>query len=325
MFKSLIIIAWVGFSLLVITIIVLGSLNWSDRFYTPLAGLGVALAGTLAGLITVVAMLNGDTFGSAFTTFIIVNTDNHLPVWPNDITRSDIARNPNSLMHRLLEYGGLASPKIQNEAGKEITLFEGPHNDSDETVFYQELLQYKFLIEIRNMLNPNPWLTLTVGPPGPSVGSNKAFKLSEVDERPLLDVCADISKARFANNPVEKVSIESYPSRLPKGTKVTLQRIASVEKTGNEKHAVILTKPYFFTIEIVIEPGIYSGQRGIPAGSGVSPELATRCKILMFQISMVAKFEKVTTGNYRTEELKNWARWVFEQLESKFADNTPEE
>src|SRR5438128_711368 len=122
MFKTVLLIAVLGMLLLSVAIIILVSLNWSEKFYVQLGGLGVAFISTVVAIIVVFAMLRGDTFHSAFTTFIIVNTDNHLPAWPNDTTRMDLAGNPNSLMHRLLDYGGLASPKIQ-EGEKEITLF----------------------------------------------------------------------------------------------------------------------------------------------------------------------------------------------------------
>ena len=326
MFKTVLIIAGTGFLLLLIAIIVLGSLNWSEKFYTPLAGLGLALAGTLAGLITVVAMLKGDTLSDAFTTFIIVNTDNHLPVAPIEITPSNSAlmRNRDSLMSRLLDYRSLAASKIYDNSGNETILFEVPQKDSDEMVFYEELLQYKLVIAIMDMHNPNPWVTVTLGPPGLSLGKNKPFQLSEAEKKPLIDVCPDISKLRFSNNPVEKETIKLYSSRLPKDTKITLQQITSTEKTGTEKDTIVLTKPYFFTIEITIEPGMYSGQKSLPASSGLLPELATKSKVLMFQISMVARFERLTGGNYRTGELKNWAKWMFGQLESKFSDMTPQ-
>src|SRR5438067_128023 len=99
MFKSLIITASLGFLVLLIAIIILGWLNWSEKFYTPLTALGAALALTLAGFITVTAMLKEDAFGSEFTTFIVVNTDSHLPVAPTDFTPGNMELMRNQLAH----------------------------------------------------------------------------------------------------------------------------------------------------------------------------------------------------------------------------------
>jgi hypothetical protein len=32
-------------------------------------------------------------------------------------------------------------------------------------------------------------------------------------------------------------------------------------------------------------------------------------------------FEKITGGNWRTEELKNWANWLTDSLEKKYSIN----
>ncbi len=315
--KTILFVAGLGILLLLVAIIILVSLNWSV-FYAQLATLMGAFVGTVVALIVVLATLKGDTFSDEFTTFVVVNTETHLPVFPNQI-------NPdrNSLVYRLGHYSGLASPKLTDQTGKEIILFAGPQNVRDETPFYEELLQYEVVMEVIDMHNPNPWIRLTVGEPGPSVGANKPFKLSDADKKPLLDTCPDISKLRFSNNPVERQRLKVYSSRLPKNTTITLQPITSTERAGSEKHTVVLTKPYFFTIEITIEPAHFSGQTGIPANSGISPELATKSKTLMFQITMVARFERLTSGNRLTPELKDWTKWMFGRLQTKFSDTTP--
>ena len=323
MFKALMIVAWLGFVFLLGATIILGSLNW-NKFYTQFGALGLALAGTLAGLCTLGVILKGDTFSSAFTTFIIVNTDNHLPISPNDVSNFTLAQDPNSLMHRSLEYAGLASPKIQDQSGNEILLFEGPQNDQDETRFYEELLQYRLLIEIIKVQNPHPWVTVRVGTPGFSVGKSNAFGLTQFTNQPIVGVAPEVTTNRFSRNPVEQETIKVYPSRLPTNTRITLGRGEPSERISSETHSLVLVKPHFFRLEIVITPGSGSGTKNLPANSGVLPDIAAKCKTLTFEISMRAEFEKLTTGNYRTEELKNWARWVFSQLETKFSDNSPE-
>jgi hypothetical protein len=322
MFKAVLTIAGLGVLLLLVAIIVLVWVNWSERFYGQLGTLTVAFLTTVAALIIVFAMLKGDTVSDAFTTFIVVNSDTHLPQWPGVV---QFPVKPYSLVDRLIRHCGLASPKIlDGTTGKELILFEGPHNESDEIGFYEELLQYKLLMEIIGMHNPNPSVTVTVGPPGISIGDTKPFKLSEAERRPLMDFWPEISKARFCNNPVEKGLIQYSFSRLPKNTAIKLERVTSEEITPHEKHVLILTKPYFFKIEITIEPGIYPAQKALPANAGIAPEVADKCKLLMFQISMTARFDRITSGNPRTGELKDWASWMFAQLQRRYSDTTPE-
>ena len=264
-------------------------------------------------------MSKGETFGRSFTTFIVVNAETHLPPVllfnPSNMT---------GLMGRLSDYLMLAQPKIQDETGSELVLFEGPRTDEDETIFYEELLQYKILMQIIDIHNPNQWVSTAVGGQGFAVSNNRPFKLTEADNKPLKDVAPEVTHNRFSRNPLEEARIKLYSSRLPRDTTIELRRIKSSEKPGDEKPLMIVTKPHFFTLEIVMRPGMGSAIGSLPPGSGVVPELLAGCKTLAFEISMTAKFEKLTGGNCRTGELKNWARWVFDQLESKFSDNTPD-
>ena len=228
-------------------------------------------------------------------------------------------------MARLTDYLILAQPKIHDQTGSERVFFEAPRNQSDETTFYEELLQYRILMEIIDMHNPNQWVSTAVGGQGFAVSNNRSFKLTEADKKPLKDVAPEVTRNRFSRNPVEQERVKIYTSRLPRDTRIQLRQTKSSEKPSDEKHSVILTKPRFFTLEIIVKPGTGSAIGSLPPGSGVVPELMAKCKTLAFEISMTAKFEKLTGGNYRTEEFKNWARWVFDQLESKFSDNTPAE
>ena len=317
MFKALVVISLFAVLLLCVATAILVRFNWSEKLYSPL--LSIFIAGLVTTFITVLLMSKGETFGRSFTSFIVVNTETHLPPLlffnPSNKTK---------LMGRLSDYLMLAQPKIQDETGSERVLFEGPRTDEDETTFYEELLQYKILMEIIDIHNPNQWVSTAVGGQGFAVSDNRSFTLTESDKKPLMDVVPEVTTNRFSRNPVEEMSIKLYKSRLPRDTTIELKQIKSSGKQGDEQHLVTVTKPYFFTLEIVIKPGMGSGVGSLPPGSGVVPELMAKCKTLAFEISMTAKFEKLTGGNYRTEELKNWAKWVFSQLESKFSDNTPE-
>lgn len=317
MFKALVVISLFAVLLLCVATVILVRFNWSEKLYSPL--LSIFIAGLVTTFITVLLMSKGETFGKSFTTFIVVNTDTHLP--PPQLYDPS---HPTRLMARLTDYVGLSVRTMPDETGKEIAFFDAPHNESDETTFYEELLQYRILMEIIDMHNPNQWISTAVGGQGFAVSDNRPFELTEPDNKPLINVVPEVTRNRFSRNPVEQEKIKLYKSRLPRDTTIDLEQIKSSKKSSDEKQSVILTKPHFFTLEIIIKPATGSAIGSLPPGSGVLPELIAKCKTLAFEIAMTAKFEKLTGGNYRTEELKNWAKWVFSQLERKFSDNTPE-
>ena len=260
MFKALVIIALFAVLLLCIATAILVKFNWSEKLYSPL--LSIWLAGLVTTFITVLLMSKGETFGRSFTTFIVVNAETHLPPVllfnPSNMT---------GLMGRLSDYLMLAQPKIQDETGSELVLFEGPRTDEDETTFYEELLQYKILMQIMDIDNPNQWVSTAVGGQGFAVSNNRPFKLTEADNKPLKDVAPEVTQNRFSRNPVEEARIKLYSSRLPRDTTIELRRIKSSEKPGDEKPLMIVTKPHFFTLEIVIRPGMGSAIGSLSPGS----------------------------------------------------------
>ncbi len=61
MLKTITFLAGLGIIILLVAIIILVTVNWSDKFYAQLVALAVAFVGTVAALIVVLAMLKGDT------------------------------------------------------------------------------------------------------------------------------------------------------------------------------------------------------------------------------------------------------------------------
>jgi len=41
----------------------------------------------------------------------------------------------------------------------------------------------------------------------------------------------------------------------------------------------------------------------------------------MYIITLKARFEKITAGNWQTEELKNWSKWLFREIQNRFSDD----
>lgn len=108
---------------------------------------------------------------------------------------------------------------------------------------------------------------------------------------------------------------------LPKDTKVRLIHLASSSTNGVEKFIVKLEKPRFFVIDFTVEPLLATGMGILPKGvSAVSPEVAARCQTYQFEVTMRAAFERITAGNQQTQEYKDWANWLFSNLQDRVGD-----
>ena len=89
--------------------------------------------------------------------------------------------------------------------------------------------------------------------------------------------------------------------------------------TGPEEHIVRLEKPLFFRIDFAITPLGGVGNGIVPKGVVLTPEVLARTQTFQFQITMHATFERITAGNWRTEEYKAWASWMFDRLKANLA------
>ena len=296
--------------LLISVTVILVKLNWSDKLYNPLLSLG--LAGTVTTFITVLLMLKGEHFERSFTTLVVIDSATHLPPFI-------IPDSTNILSTRLLEYSYLSMHKA-NVNGTEQSFFNIPENTSEETVFYEELLQYGIFKTI--ILLQKESHGITMGVQGVKSSVHKPFKLTEFEKKTFRYYLPEVSKNRFSNNFHDQQELVSnFPfSKLPKDTEIEFKRIPSSEKTGVEKHLIILTKPHYFTIKITIAAG-FGANNSIPPNLNVNPEIAKRCNTSMFIITMDADFDKITAGNWKTEELKNWTKWVFDGIEKRYSDD----
>lgn len=309
MFKILIIISGVALFLLLTVIVILVTLNWSEKLYSPLLSLG--LAGTVTTFITVLLMLKGEVKETSFTTLIVINTQTHLPPFLDKSSTS-------KLNNRLSEYNFASSPTGMFN-GKEETLFDVPKNYFEEKVFIEELLQYKLFKEIIEIHDHRQSVS-SGGIAGIKINEHIQPKLSETDKKTSLDFAGELAKNRFSSNPMEKFEMQMLFPDLPKDTKIEFKRIPDSRSTNVENLLIVLTKPNFFTIEIIIGVSWATGPNSIPTGLEIRPEVAKLCETALFTITLKSNFEKITAGNWRTEELKNWANWMFSEIEKKYSD-----
>jgi hypothetical protein len=286
-------------------------LNWSEKLYSPLLSLG--LAGTVTTFITVLLMLKGSETETNFTTLVAIDSRDYLI--PNTHYPTDIG-----IGNVMTEYLFLTHPEftVDNYQGKS---FESPKNDNEANLFNLELVQYGMFKSILDFTKGGKSLSFDLNK-GVSGKFNKPFKIKEIDEGPLKELKSELSKNRFSNCPSELFEIEHVKYRLPKGTKIEFKRIPTSPKTGPEKQTIILSKEYYFKIEIIIEAGFASvGPNSEPKVLGIDTDNAKFCHTYLYNITIKTTFEKITGGNWRTDELKNWANWLTNCIENKYSIN----
>lgn len=292
------------FLLLAVTA-VLVKLNWSEKLYSPL--LSLTLAGTVTTFITVLLMLKGSESETAFSTLVVLDSQDYL------IPVSDFPENGLGLA--MQEYLFLTHPEFTVDEYN-YKAFESPKNDSEATLFNEELIQYAIFKSIINLQNERT--TLSTNTIGVSGKINKPFKVSEIEKKPLKSLKDELSKNRFSKAPAENFSIEHSSYTLPKNTSIKFKRIPTSPKSGPEKQLIIISKPYYFVTEISIEAS-FGSMNSSPKDLGLDPELSKRCHTYMYIIKIKTNFEKLTAGNWRTEELKNWNEWLISNLEKTYS------
>lgn len=310
MYKVLMVLSALALLLLIGITTILVKLNWSEKLYNPLLSLG--LAGTVTTFITVLLMLKGEHFERSFTTLVVIDSVTHLPPFI-------IPDSSNVLSIRLYDYNNLSAHKA-NVNGIEQTYFNIPTNTKEETVFYEELLQYRIFKTL--ILLQKESHAITMGMQGVKSSIHKPFKLTEFEKKPFKYYLPEVSKNRFSNNFYDQRELtqDSPFSKLPKDTKIEFKRIPSSEETGVEKHLITIRKPLYFTMQITIAVSL-GINNSVPPNLNINSDIAKRCNTSMFIISMEADFDKITAGNWKTEELKRWIKWMFDEVEKRYSDD----
>ena len=311
MYKVLILISAFALIILATVTIILVKLNWSEKLYSPLLSLG--LAGTVTTFITVLLMLKGSETETNFTTLVAIDSRDFLipnTHYPNDI----------GIGNAMTEYLFLTHPEftVDNYQGKS---FDSPKNDQEATLFNLELVQYGIFKSILGFTNETKSLTFDVNI-GISGEFKKPYKMKEIVTKPLKEIKTELSKNRFSNCPAELFLIEHSNFKFPKGTKIEFKRVPTSPQTGPEKQVIILSKEYYFKMEIIIEAGFGSvSPNSDPKILKIDAENSRYCHTYLYNITVKTNFEKITGGNWRTEELINWVSWLTNNIEKKYSIN----
>jgi hypothetical protein len=315
MAKFIIFSALIGILLLGLATIGLVFLNWSDKVWNPL--LSLLFVGTITTFVTVLVILKESKEEAAFTTSIVVDEDEHLPLFvfpqPQNL----------ELSLRLSDLATLSRPVIQ-DGDKTVMTVSRPTNHEETVRFCGELLQYKAILLIKEILSTVWSSSQTTRADGTISVNSKVFiqkKPSDLTNVPGQQLWPTVKKNRFSEGLMQQVhwgmEVSFYP--LPRGTSLSISHLPPSEKTGVEKHIVVLEKPYFFTIKIIIEPIGVASLSSLPEGLGIAPEKAKRCRTYIYAVKLEAKFEKYTAGNWRTEEYKNWVKWMFTEIQERLS------
>jgi hypothetical protein len=302
------------FAPIVFLTILLVKMNWNEELY------GQWLSGILVGIVTILVttllMLKETTIEKKFITYVIVNNHTHLPPLINP-SPTNIQQN------RLSKYSRLAVPVAHDQDGRETVYFDSPENFDESIIFYEELLQYQLFKEIIEIHQETTGAGQQSMEQGVVVTGfiRRPFEVSDYIKIPLKKYIPMLEKNRFSKTSYEEFSLNHSFTRLPEGTKVFFERIPSSESRGVEKHKIILQKRFFFTIEIIIESFGATGGGSLPAGINIPSQDIENYSTYVFPITLKAKFEQLTAGNWRTEEYKGWVNWIFENIEKDFKDN----
>lgn len=287
-------------------------LNWGDEKLTGTL-ISLLLGAIVTTFVAVLSVLKSSTIESTFTSSVIFDQDERLPL----LYRSDLGSSNAAL--RLWDLSRFGRPKVRKGPAGALELsIERPLDENAAFAFGCELLQYKVICDIRDKNRPGQTITSTVIGVG-GIQTTKAYTPPKLTRVTSLspEICFQVvSKNRFSNSESEK---EAWMKGLilPEGTALKLVYLPESKKSGSEKRSVILEKPRFFKITITIEPTMSSTHA---LGIEMSPEQSARCKTYLYLVKMVASFDRLTAGNWQTAEYRKWVDWLFGELRESLAN-----
>lgn len=302
--------------LLVAITVGLAHLNWSEKLYNPL--LSLAFVGTATAFVTILLPLKGSQNETEFTTSVVVDETTHtLPIILHQGMLTRVVR-------RLQDLSSFSQPT--RGTGKDTRITVQPPNTKDETFrFCGQLLQYAFVHELERLQRPSAGTSSIRGADGNSIvrsASHTPFVMKEIENVPVDKISSALRENPFSDSQIQDLNWEHSKFSLPPDTRISLALVPG-EGRGPEKYVVKLEKPRFFSYEIVISALFATGPPGSSLPDGLTPAPDTvrgDWQTYTYQVRIIAKFEKLTSGNWRTEEYKGWTSFMTAALEQKWSD-----
>jgi hypothetical protein len=256
-------------------------------------------------------VIGGNKIDKSFSISVIVDQKDYLPVivfYDDHIKTS-----------RLSKYFSLSHPNAEIE-GKRIFIGDYPENYQSSIKNLSQIIQYKLiydLFEIQNsgitftssMQVTSNGNTSSVANISSGVSLPQPFKLSKSEKIKWADVLKLFQNRKFTRD-VNEINTSKYISlKLPVGTKLALD--SSVIKGTYVNYKIVLIN-HLFKIIFTIKSEGSAGP--ISSNLGIHPDIAERCKLYTYIISMNGLFYNLKSGIPETAEYKKWADWVFEKL-----------
>jgi hypothetical protein len=304
---ALLIVGGIGFVFLLVTATLLCVLNYSEKLWGPIVS--IALGGVVAAIIAVASGLKESRIEEGFATSVVFQQG--LPALLIFDPQAE------KLSARLSDLASLGRPSVQQGSQTVLTV-QPATTDTDLFRFGGELLQYQ-VIQKLGSIQRGGWEISATG-----VSARSAVRIpvqvSKIKDIPGVEVLRKLQRNRFANSDLQRMLWEHGRLPLPEGTTIKLGHQPSSPETGPERHIVRLEKPWFFVIEIMIEPMGGSGPGTIPAGLHVDENVRSDLRTFHFKVVCRAKFEMLTAGNWQTDEHKKWAEWLFAEIRQRIGD-----
>jgi len=297
----------IGGALLLAAAVLLCVLNWNEKILGTLAS--ILLGGIVTAIIAVSSTLKETRIDRGFATSVVF--DQGLPAFlPFDPSAPKMSM-------RLSTLSSLGRPVVMKDGNATLTV--QPADTDDATFqFGAELLQYQVVHELER-IQRRGWSIQQLGAavtPAVRVPAH----LTRMRTLTRDAVSQAITSNRFSNSDMERFRVEHSRIPLPEGTRLKLFHQPSSPQTGPERRSVRLENPWFFTIDISVEPMGGSGAGVVPGGLAVPPDVASRLRTFSYKFGLTAKFKLLTSGNWRIEEHRRWTEWLFEELQGALAD-----
>lgn len=269
------------------------------------------MVGTATTLVTVYVPLKETNVEETFSTSVVFDTiQGSTPMIMPD-------QNNLKTSNRLAELFRLGNP-IKNVNGHGVSTLKRPEAGEDPFSYGGELLQYQLfhsIVRIQKGIKKS----------GMSFGNSfaivtKALRLPDPKDYGGTLLSAIVAGNRFSDSYMEEFEWKNAHVSFPQKTNVRFLHRSPAMTGSTETFIVRLQKPRYFTIDFSIDPLPSTGPGIFPSGITLSPELAAHCQTYNFQITMRATFNKITSGNSKTEEYKNWASQLFSGLREDLAD-----
>jgi hypothetical protein len=296
----------IGCVALLLAISTLLWLNASEKTLAPIVS--ILMVGAATTLVGLVLSLKETTNNSDFAMSLVLNTQDGRP--PLEVTDAP----PDKANVQLQALFELSRPMVK-EGDKSLPTDTTPTNDTERIAFASELIQYRLVRLLQE-------LQLGRTSAGYSYGTSFAtvtapIKTVDSIDLPPSKISAAVAVNRFSNSDGERFHWEKVGFPLPKGATLAMQSPAAGQ---GGQYAVIVAKPRYFRITFAITTLPWTSAGALPQGLSLRPELIPFCQTYHFRVAMSAVFEKLTSGNYRTQGYKDWVATLFDDVRNRLSD-----